>query len=199
MEYNPNPNKNEGQEKRKKVFKVLSIILMVLGFGLFFTPFIIAFSSALTGQDFMSPFIVLFSFGGFALLFVGSLLFSFSRGNGFRTANGSSMNFNKSNQNGIHLFGGNTTNQPSEPQEAHSTIFPEKAADTTSSIDSVSEGGVTCPICGAKNPAGMAFCTTCGAKLPKPLNASKPTKLCPDCGTINDGDAVFCKKCGKRL
>lgn len=49
---------------------------------------------------------------------------------------------------------------------------------------------MSCPTCGAANPAGARFCNNCGARLPEG---------CPDCGHVNPADARFCNNCGRRL
>ncbi len=49
---------------------------------------------------------------------------------------------------------------------------------------------MTCPHCGADNPAGAKFCMACG----KPL-----TLTCPNCATQNPPGAKFCLNCGQAL
>lgn len=55
--------------------------------------------------------------------------------------------------------------------------------------------GLVCSTCGARSPAGAAFCVKCGAPLPVPSAAS----FCPRCGRPLPGGAKFCNKCGARL
>lgn len=79
----------------------------------------------------------------------------------------------------------------------------------------------SCPRCGTANPAGSAFCGTCGlslvapgpqAPLPgqpgwePPLGAAYPTprgrqagRTCWNCGLINPVGRTFCQRCGQRL
>ncbi|MDX1489548.1 MAG: adenylate/guanylate cyclase domain-containing protein, partial [Acidiferrobacterales bacterium] len=47
-----------------------------------------------------------------------------------------------------------------------------------------------CPNCGAANPNGKKFCTSCGAAIPL---------RCPTCRAQNPPDANFCGDCGKSL
>jgi Double zinc ribbon len=49
---------------------------------------------------------------------------------------------------------------------------------------------VTCPQCAFENPAAMAFCGRCGARL---------ASLCPSCGFANPEGFAFCGKCGARV
>jgi class 3 adenylate cyclase/tetratricopeptide (TPR) repeat protein len=49
---------------------------------------------------------------------------------------------------------------------------------------------VTCPHCAFENPAAMAFCGRCGARLASP---------CPSCGFANPEGFAFCGKCGARV
>lgn len=58
-----------------------------------------------------------------------------------------------------------------------------------------------CPGCGAKIRPGMAFCSSCGTKLPQPEPAqpAAPQNRCPVCGAPTAADALFCTSCGTRL
>ena len=47
-----------------------------------------------------------------------------------------------------------------------------------------------CVSCGFENPAGMVFCTECGARL---------QQSCPSCGFEPVARAKFCGKCGTAL
>jgi hypothetical protein len=47
-----------------------------------------------------------------------------------------------------------------------------------------------CPACGGSNPAGGAFCQSCGA----PLN-----RVCASCQRANDATARFCAGCGRPI
>lgn len=59
----------------------------------------------------------------------------------------------------------------------------------------------SCPTCGAKIKPGMAFCSSCGAKLPQPQPQQQPaaSSRCPVCGAATAPDALFCTSCGTRL
>ena len=48
-----------------------------------------------------------------------------------------------------------------------------------------------CKKCGAENPDGAKFCSSCGSKL--------EANVCPKCGTSNPDDARFCSLCGASL
>ena len=48
-----------------------------------------------------------------------------------------------------------------------------------------------CKKCGAENPDGAKFCSSCGSKL--------EANVCPKCGTSNPDDAKFCSLCGASL
>lgn len=48
-----------------------------------------------------------------------------------------------------------------------------------------------CKKCGAENPEGAKFCSSCGSKL--------EANVCPKCGTSNPDDARFCSLCGASL
>ena len=50
--------------------------------------------------------------------------------------------------------------------------------------------GIACPSCGHVNPAGTKFCGECGTKL---------NKKCPSCGYENDMSQKFCGDCGTKL
>ncbi len=66
---------------------------------------------------------------------------------------------------------------------------------------------VPCGQCGTMNPAGMNFCSNCGANLrggpsaPLPPSAGLilPPMLCLNCGTSNPGTNRYCVHCGARL
>ena len=49
---------------------------------------------------------------------------------------------------------------------------------------------VICGACQSENPAGAAFCMTCGAALPR---------TCPSCGEQSPAEAKFCGACGTAL
>lgn len=54
-----------------------------------------------------------------------------------------------------------------------------------------SQGGGTCPKCGANVRAGAKFCPECGSKL--------GTETCPKCGAQVKAGAKFCPECGSKL
>jgi len=53
---------------------------------------------------------------------------------------------------------------------------------------------VVCPSCGAKNPATVKFCGSCGASL-----APVAKIVCPNCKAENPANLKFCGNCGKPL
>jgi len=53
---------------------------------------------------------------------------------------------------------------------------------------------IVCPSCGAKNPATVKFCGSCGASL-----APVPKVVCPSCKAENPANQKFCGNCGKPL
>lgn len=67
-------------------------------------------------------------------------------------------------------------------------------------IQTINAGSI-CPGCGAKIRPGMAFCSSCGTKLPQPEPAqpAAPQNRCPVCGAATAADALFCTSCGTRL
>lgn len=52
---------------------------------------------------------------------------------------------------------------------------------------------VSCPRCGASNPATSKFCNECGAKV------AVEQVRCPECATPNTEGAKFCNECGHRF
>ena len=70
---------------------------------------------------------------------------------------------------------------------------------------------IHCPYCGARNPAGVKFCGSCGGNLAEGLARQKgrvlgafrsgpaPKVKCPACGTENVADAGRCTNCGSPL
>jgi rRNA maturation endonuclease Nob1 len=70
---------------------------------------------------------------------------------------------------------------------------------------------IHCPYCGARNPAGVKFCGSCGGNLAEGLARQKgrvlgafrsgpaPKVKCPACGTENAADAGRCSNCGSPL
>jgi len=53
---------------------------------------------------------------------------------------------------------------------------------------------IVCPSCGAKNPAAVKFCGSCGASLAPPAKV-----VCPNCKAENPANLKFCGNCGKPL
>lgn len=58
------------------------------------------------------------------------------------------------------------------------------------------ESGVTCPSCGAKQPAGSRFCNQCGASI---VPATEQETTCPICGAKLPPNSKFCNSCGAKL
>lgn len=70
---------------------------------------------------------------------------------------------------------------------------------------------ITCPYCGARNPADAKSCKQCGGDLTTGQARSKggvlgafddapvPEVKCPNCGTLNPASAVKCANCGASL
>ena len=56
----------------------------------------------------------------------------------------------------------------------------------------------TCPACGNKIKPGMAFCSSCGAKLPEAA-APERAAFCSQCGAPAVDGADFCMSCGAEL
>lgn len=57
-----------------------------------------------------------------------------------------------------------------------------------------------CSNCGAKIRPGMAFCSSCGIRLPQPeLTKPAAQSFCPNCGSPVTGDTAFCPNCGFRV
>lgn len=65
---------------------------------------------------------------------------------------------------------------------------------------SVIKGIVVCPRCGAENPVGSAFCTSCGEAIPKEASPiSENMRKCESCGAVVPKDSRFCTSCGKPM
>ena len=74
------------------------------------------------------------------------------------------------------------------------------ASSSGASAPAPSQAEQLCPACGARNPAGSAFCYACGRQLAgqaAPAQASET--FCQNCGAKNPAEAVFCYGCGARL
>jgi len=54
------------------------------------------------------------------------------------------------------------------------------------------QGGKTCPKCGAQNQSAAKFCSECGTALPQ-------TKFCPECGQKLEEGTKFCPNCGHKI
>ncbi len=59
----------------------------------------------------------------------------------------------------------------------------------------------TCPQCGAKVGKGMAFCSSCGFKLPvqETPAAEQPSAFCSNCGAPVAANSAFCTSCGQKI
>lgn len=68
-------------------------------------------------------------------------------------------------------------------------------AEAARAADVRSAGGPACQVCGAANPEGTKFCSSCGAKLETPAPAGN---VCAACGTALLPGAKFCPSCGAR-
>lgn len=62
------------------------------------------------------------------------------------------------------------------------------------------KGVQRCEKCGAEVPNGAAFCSSCGATMPK-VQVSEPTDYvkCENCGTDVKKGMRFCTSCGKPM
>ncbi len=69
------------------------------------------------------------------------------------------------------------------------TAFDGEGAET-STIAQASKDAY-CPACGAKNPAGATYCSSCGKAIPKETAAH-----CPGCGAKLEPGAAYCASCG---
>ena len=62
---------------------------------------------------------------------------------------------------------------------------------------------VTCPSCGADNPAASNYCTSCQAILassaPEVSQPAASTDTCPSCGNSDTGGGRFCTWCAQFL
>lgn len=62
------------------------------------------------------------------------------------------------------------------------------------------KGVVCCAQCGAEVQAGVAFCSSCGAPMPKVQQTSmKELVRCEGCGAMVKKEARFCTACGKPM
>ena len=59
------------------------------------------------------------------------------------------------------------------------------------------KGVERCEQCGAEVQRGVAFCSCCGAAMPKVETSAE--KVCPSCGTKVEGEGAFCAYCGTKL
>ena len=62
------------------------------------------------------------------------------------------------------------------------------------------KGVVRCPQCGAEVQSGVAFCSSCGAPMPKvsPVNTDDLVR-CESCGAMVKRGMRFCTSCGKPM
>lgn len=59
------------------------------------------------------------------------------------------------------------------------------------------KGVERCEQCGAEVQRGVAFCSCCGAAMPKVEVPAE--KHCPNCGAKAEAGVAFCKDCGTKL
>ena len=75
----------------------------------------------------------------------------------------------------------------------------DKIDDARAQIQVINASG-RCPNCGAKVKPGMAFCSSCGARLaeepPQPQPQADKPMFCSNCGAPIPPDAAFCTSCG---
>lgn len=88
-------------------------------------------------------------------------------------------------------------------QIAQITELHKVIADCKAQIATINQASL-CPQCGAKVSKGMAFCSSCGFKLPaeeakQPAEEAKQVKVCSKCGTEIIGNDPFCTVCGNNL
>ena len=76
--------------------------------------------------------------------------------------------------------------------ELHRTIEDSKAQ-----IKTINAADL-CPQCGAKINRNMAFCSSCGFKLPAEEQPAANI-YCSKCGAQVPGDSAFCTACGEKL
>lgn len=62
------------------------------------------------------------------------------------------------------------------------------------------KGVIHCPQCGAEVQSGVAFCSDCGAPMPKvqPVNTEDSVR-CEGCGAMVKKGVRFCTSCGKPM
>lgn len=56
-----------------------------------------------------------------------------------------------------------------------------------------------CPHCGAENPPGTEYCTSCNGAIGRTAGSGEGQVDCGACGTSNPGDAAYCNACGAQL
>ena len=88
-----------------------------------------------------------------------------------------------------------------EDQIRQITELHQKIEDCKAQIDAIN-AVKTCPQCGAKVARDMAFCGTCGSKLP--VEEAVPEveaqrAFCDACGAPIAADTVFCTNCGNKV
>ncbi|RME02771.1 MAG: hypothetical protein D6805_08880, partial [Planctomycetota bacterium] len=86
--------------------------------------------------------------------------------------------------------------QATEPQREKRFVSMEDFYDALNSLEKVNTQSATidktelCPMCGAYNPKGKNFCSSCGAGL---------LENCPKCGKENHISAKICINCGVNI
>lgn len=80
------------------------------------------------------------------------------------------------------------------------TDLHQKIEDCKNQIDIINEVQ-TCPQCGGKVSKGMAFCGSCGCKMPvvEPAPEEAKPAFCGACGAPISPEAAFCTNCGNKL
>ena len=81
------------------------------------------------------------------------------------------------------------------------TDLHQKIEEFKAQIDAINDVK-TCPQCGAKVAREMAFCGTCGCKLPveEPAPAEEEkAAFCSACGAPITAETVFCTNCGNKV
>lgn len=84
---------------------------------------------------------------------------------------------------------------------AEITQLHEKIEECKAQIDAIN-AVKTCPQCGSKVSKEMAFCGTCGFRLPveQPAPAAEAVPaFCGACGAPITAETVFCTNCGNKV